>query len=440
MKINNINSTQFFKENDRICFVGDSLTQTGMFHHNILLFHILRFPYQKINVFNCGIGGNKTKDVLQRLENDVFKNKPNVIVLMLGMNDVHIENYNLDKTENYEKQFKILTDKFKKDYEHLIKIFISKNLRLILQTPTIYDQTVELSSENQFGKNQALAICANFVIQLGYKYNLPVIDYYTIMNEINSTYQKKNKLFTIIGEDRIHPGETGHFIMFYKFLEKEKIKAFVSKIVIDKNTGIIFNDLFNCFVDDYKIKKKKLSFTAKEFSLPYPVINEQKNALSYISFTEKFNQEILIIKNLDRKEYVLSIDNIKIGTFSANQLNKGINLSLFENTPQFRQAVKLKNHLSEMWIIEEKLRELKFIEATQDYKSCPDKNNFSYLIKYLNSSFIKNYTNPYFNEVLNKYIKFKPKEKELEKQIVEMKANIYKYAFPEKHHFELTAL
>jgi len=46
---------QFFKTGDRVCFVGNSITNNGDFHHNILLYYITRFPEQQVAFFNCGI-------------------------------------------------------------------------------------------------------------------------------------------------------------------------------------------------------------------------------------------------------------------------------------------------------------------------------------------------------------------------------------------------
>jgi len=41
---NNIDQTEFFRKNDRVVFVGNSITKMGMFHHDLLLYHITRFP------------------------------------------------------------------------------------------------------------------------------------------------------------------------------------------------------------------------------------------------------------------------------------------------------------------------------------------------------------------------------------------------------------
>jgi endoglucanase len=85
--INNDGSFHFEK-NARVVFVGNSITHGGMFHNNILLYHVTRFPHKNILTFNCGVSGDVTWGVLDRMEEDILINKPTHAVIMLGMNDV----------------------------------------------------------------------------------------------------------------------------------------------------------------------------------------------------------------------------------------------------------------------------------------------------------------------------------------------------------------
>ncbi|MFA7004770.1 MAG: hypothetical protein WC429_12070, partial [Verrucomicrobiia bacterium] len=49
-----------FKDGDRICFIGDSITHGGGFgyHSQIALFYATRFPQMRIGYWNCGISGD----------------------------------------------------------------------------------------------------------------------------------------------------------------------------------------------------------------------------------------------------------------------------------------------------------------------------------------------------------------------------------------------
>jgi len=73
------------------CFFGDSVTQ-GAYVQNTwveLLQHFLEEKYQDdfVNVFNLGIGGNTSKDVLKRFDNECSSRYPTHIIFAVGIND-----------------------------------------------------------------------------------------------------------------------------------------------------------------------------------------------------------------------------------------------------------------------------------------------------------------------------------------------------------------
>jgi endoglucanase len=101
--------SQIFPSGSRVCFVGNSITNNGEFHHNILLFHLTRYPKENVSFFNCGISGDVTAGILNRMEDDILIHQPTHIVLMIGMNDVRRSLYsenistNSDTLEQREK-------------------------------------------------------------------------------------------------------------------------------------------------------------------------------------------------------------------------------------------------------------------------------------------------------------------------------------------------
>ena len=77
-----------FKKGDRVCFVGNSITHNGEFHHHIMQYYVTRFPKQPVHFFNAGVKGDVTGGILQRMDGDILKHKPTHAVIMIGMNDV----------------------------------------------------------------------------------------------------------------------------------------------------------------------------------------------------------------------------------------------------------------------------------------------------------------------------------------------------------------
>ena len=83
----------------KIVFFGDSITESG---RNLLdgndlgagyvkiasgKLHLL-YPEKELNIVNRGVGGDKTEDLLARVEEDVVAERPDVVVLQVGVNDV----------------------------------------------------------------------------------------------------------------------------------------------------------------------------------------------------------------------------------------------------------------------------------------------------------------------------------------------------------------
>lgn len=54
----------------------------------IIVLFIIHFGIQAQTVINAGVGGNSTVDLLKRIDQDVLSHKPNLVILMVGTNDM----------------------------------------------------------------------------------------------------------------------------------------------------------------------------------------------------------------------------------------------------------------------------------------------------------------------------------------------------------------
>ena len=73
-----------------VCF-GDSITEgsgAGCYVSLMQNFLTAGYPERNIRVVNAGVGGNRTPDLLARLDADVIALKPNAVLIMIGVNDV----------------------------------------------------------------------------------------------------------------------------------------------------------------------------------------------------------------------------------------------------------------------------------------------------------------------------------------------------------------
>ncbi len=335
--------TPVFKDGDRVCFVGNSITNNAQFYNFVNLYYATRYPERRIVFINCGISGDVTQGVINRMKGDILVNNPTWSVLMIGMNDVNRDLYAKSRQNEAgiaQKKEEALA-LYLKNLEIIIQELTKDGRRLIIQKPSIYDQTSKLAAENLFGVNDALKQCADFTQVLADKYNLPVVDYWTILTEVNRTIHKKDSTATIVGKDRVHPGAPGHLVMAYEFLKSTGADEYVSKMVIGKRVKKSNRHSDNCSIRNIVFRKGKIEFEVKEGSLPFPVEQDAKPALDLVPFTDRFNQEVLQVADIPYGEYQLSIDGLQIGTYTSMELRKGINLALIENTPQYLQSVKI---------------------------------------------------------------------------------------------------
>lgn len=119
----------------KIVFFGDSITDCGRDREDInslgtgyvkILADKLRpiYPDTDIELINKGVSGDEVSDLLARVEGDVVALKPDVVVIMIGVNNT-IHRYKNDKEldlKQFEKDLRALIARLKK--EGIVVIFL----------------------------------------------------------------------------------------------------------------------------------------------------------------------------------------------------------------------------------------------------------------------------------------------------------------------------
>jgi lysophospholipase L1-like esterase len=417
-----------FATGDRWGVLGDSITRSGQYHRYVELFYLTRFPSLKLDVINCGISGDTAPGALQRLQWDCLEAKPNVVSVMLGMNDVTLSLYapggdtgrRAKTAETYDTAMRQLT-----------KSLLDSGVKVVLITPSIFDDTAELPSNNYPGAGAALGEFANRVRAIADEFQVPLIDFNGPMTAINAEQQKSNPRFTIVGGDRIHPTPPGHFVMAYEFLRAQGLAGVVSRITIDAATGQA-DVLENCTVTNLKVRDGEVVFTCLENALPFPVEAPAKPALDLIPFSQEFNQQILTVRGLAPGDYALSIDGKEIRKFTAAELNDGVNLASELNTPQAQQSLAVLAELQKKWDLVAKLRNLAVCEHTS-WPNAPRPINPEQMSIKLDARLERAKNNPAIFEAHKQYLEFKPLEADLLRE-AEVAANNARLAAQIKPH------
>ncbi len=337
-----------FKDGDRVAFIGNSITHGGLYHLYIQSYYQTRFPERNIEFYNCGVGGDVTTNVLDRMDYDILSHNPTVAVIKLGMNDAGSSFYEKKHTadELLIEQNRIVAKYTKEMREIIRRLKDSCNPRIFLIKPTPYDPNCKSSNHLVLtGKNETILKLTMAVEELAKESNATIVDFYNPLNDLNIKQQLVDSNFTAIGKDRVHPGPMGHLLMAYLFLKIQQVPEIISKIEIVVNPKIK-SKTFNATVTNLKKGKNQISFELIENAIPFPISPDAATALKYMPVNE-FNNELLELRGIDKGMYKLKIGNEEIGSFTSDELSIGLNLATNSKTPQYKQSqvvsVKLKS-------------------------------------------------------------------------------------------------
>jgi lysophospholipase L1-like esterase len=355
-----------FKAGDRVVFVGNSITDGGHYHSYIWLYYMTHFPNSRIDVFNAGVGGDVSKQIYERLDADVFSHNPTVVTLTFGMNDtgykymtaaVADSTYKA-KVEESLRSFRLIEAKYK----------AHANVRKIMIASPPYDETSKMKLAPFTGKNKALLQIADVQQQAAKNNHWDFVDFNRPLTAINEREQQRDSLFSLENMDRVHPTNDAMLAMAYVFLKAQGLagKKVAGMVINVANAKKVQTD--NCIITGVAQNNNGLTFNYLANSLPYPVdtipsgfgkpARSQASGLKLVPFTGEFNQELLQVKGLQQsKNYQLKIDGKTIGAWPAADYEKGINLALLTNTPQYQQALAVMHLNEERWEKERRLRE-----------------------------------------------------------------------------------
>jgi len=329
-----------FADGETVCFLGDSITAGGYVQTLVSDYYLTRFPDRSVKFVNAGRSGDTANGSLNRLQEDVIDKSPTSVAIMFGMNDVSRGSYVSTPDEAQIARQQSALSRYEEKMGELITRIRNEagDPKLIFQTPSPFDETVQLDRDNnQPGCNEGLANCAQIVRALAKANNAAVIDYHNPMTALNLQQQKADPTWTIVGPDRVHPGNPGRLMMAWLFLKAQGAPSLVSNTVIDAAANQI-TATENVEVTSLKTSAQGLSFSSLEGALPFPISGVAPEFLTLLPIERELNQQRLTVTGLPAGSYELSIDDIPIDRFETSELAEGINLALFKTSPQYQQA------------------------------------------------------------------------------------------------------
>lgn len=202
----------------KILFQGDSITDAGRSRENdvhvgvgypLLVKASLGFKKPgKYEFVNRGISGNRVVDVYARIKNDIINIKPDVISMLIGVNDVWHEFEESPNGVDADKYFKI--------YDMLIEEvkFALPNVKIMIMEPFVLKGSA--TEEKWDGFNTEVKKRAEMAKKIAEKYNLPYIELQNGFDELSKNIEGSYWL-----ADGVHPTAMGH-----EYIKNEWLKAF----------------------------------------------------------------------------------------------------------------------------------------------------------------------------------------------------------------------
>ena len=198
------------KRSTRVVFFGDSITQQGAQPGGYIV--RLKEALEKAgksgdyDLIGAGIGGNKVYDLYLRMDDDVLSQKPDVVVIWIGVNDVWHKASSGTGTD---------ADKFEKFYTAIINKLLDKHIKVILCTPAVIGEKTDFTNMQDGDLNAYSQIIRN----LAQKFKCGLVDFRETFHNYELKNNPANKESGILTKDRVHLNDAGNQLVADKMLE-----------------------------------------------------------------------------------------------------------------------------------------------------------------------------------------------------------------------------
>lgn len=204
------------KADDRIVFLGDSITQGGAGPNGYvtMIRHALDKQHAdlKIEVIGAGISGNKVPDLQRRVDKDVIAKKPTIVFIYIGINDVwHGEKDPARGT---------LPDAFESGLKEVIGKCRDAGATVVLCTPTVIGEKNDGANALDAKLDQYSDISRKIAKEL----KLPLCDLRAAFVEHLKAHNKDNAEKGVLTSDRVHLNLAGN-----EFVAKTMLKVLGSQ-------------------------------------------------------------------------------------------------------------------------------------------------------------------------------------------------------------------
>jgi lysophospholipase L1-like esterase len=198
----------------KVVFFGDSITQMGVNKggYITLIDSICKNEGLKdqFEWIGAGIGGNKVYDLYLRMQKDVLDQKPDVVVIYIGVNDIWHKTIAGTGTD---------ADKFEKFYQAIINHLKEQNIKILLCTPAVIGERTDFSNPQDGDLNEYSKI----IKRIASSNQLQLVDLRKSFLEYDLLHNIENKDRGILTTDRVHLNGMGNLVVAREIWSKIKL-------------------------------------------------------------------------------------------------------------------------------------------------------------------------------------------------------------------------
>jgi lysophospholipase L1-like esterase len=209
-----------FKENETLVFIGDSVPECGRSYPDgegqvnqnplgngfpafVNAMMTALHPELHMRIINKGIGGNQSRHLVERWQQDVLDYNPDYVCIMIGTNDIWRQ-FDFPRM----KHMHVYIDEYEKNVEKLIVDTKDKVKGIIIMTPVFIDYKSDDPMRKAFEAYSAV------LKKLAEKHGCMFLDEQKVIDRLC----EYDHPYTI-AYDRIHPCHTGHMAMALDFMK-----------------------------------------------------------------------------------------------------------------------------------------------------------------------------------------------------------------------------
>ena len=311
-----------FVPGDRIVWLGDSITAAHTYGRYVETFFLLRRPDLNLTFINAGIGGHSALNGLNRLDQDVLSHRPTVVVVNFGMNDAGYPAGSPHAA--FIQNIEAIIDRLRQGGVQ----------RVIWVEPTPAHIAGVAAQAKIIDRQRQLERLVSEMSRHKVSADVIKVQWHEPMKQaLNATATKPD--FKLI-PDRIHPSAAGHAIMAVEFLRQIGANMEPALIESTLRDATLETEFHRADQDAKKIDRIRTTMDrAKGASIdiasavpPVPMLAsaEQTKLLGNKSL-EALRGMTWRIKGLEQgTRYHVQIDGVNVGSYSATELGRGIDL------------------------------------------------------------------------------------------------------------------